>query len=127
MASRGPRAGSACCAWRPVCWPSAARWRSRWCGGRADCGCGGWGCWRWSVLTAALVYVQMVLGALVRHTHSSAWGRGHLLIAFAVVAAGVLLLKRIFDTPGRQRVVGRTALLLAVLLTVQVLLGVEAW
>jgi heme A synthase len=82
---------------------------------------------RWSLLTVGLVFLQLVFGALVRHTHSPLWGRGHLLTAFAVVTAVVVLVMLVFGNSARQRPVARTVVLLAVLVGVQLLLGVEAW
>ena len=82
---------------------------------------------RWTLLVVALVVGQLVLGALVRHTHSPVWGRGHLLVAFAVVAAVVVLVLRVYAGEGRHGPAARTAVLLAALVAVQVCLGVEAW
>src|SRR5205807_554740 len=64
---------------------------------------------------------------LVRHTHAPLWGRCHLLTAFAVTAAVVVLVLRVFADADRPRPVARTAVLLAVLVGVQLFLGVEAW
>jgi heme A synthase len=82
---------------------------------------------RWSALTAGVVLVQIVLGALVRHTHSSVWGRGHLLAAFAVVAAVVVLVRLVLENRSKYGQTAGLAVLLAALVTVQLLLGVEAW
>jgi heme A synthase len=82
---------------------------------------------RWAVLTVGLVFGQIVLGALVRHTHSPLWGRGHLLAAFAVVAAVAVLLRLVFEDRGRYGQMAGLAALLAALVVVQLLLGVEAW
>jgi heme A synthase len=82
---------------------------------------------RWSLVTAGLVYLQIVLGALVRH-EDFPWGaRAHLLIAFAVVAAVAWLAKLVLDDPARIRCLRTTVLLLPALITVQLFLGVEAW
>jgi cytochrome c oxidase assembly protein subunit 15 len=82
---------------------------------------------RWSLLTVGLVFLQLVFGALVRHTHAPLWGRFHLLTAFAVVATVVVLVLRVFTDADRKRPVARTAVVLGVLVGVQLLLGVEAW
>jgi heme A synthase len=82
---------------------------------------------RWAALAVGLVLVQIVLGALVRHTHSPLWGRGHLLAAFAVVAAVVLLVRLVFENRGKDGQTAGFAVLLAALVAVQLLLGVEAW
>jgi heme A synthase len=81
----------------------------------------------WSVLTAALIYVQLVLGGLVRHKDLPLGARAHLLGAFVVVAAVVWLVKLTFDVPARERQGGTAVAVLAALVIVQLLLGVESW
>jgi heme A synthase len=78
-------------------------------------------------LTAGLVYGQLVFGGLVRHASSKLGQRGHLLLAFAVVAAVVWLLKMTLDSPETGRRDRRTVTLLAGLVGLQLALGVEAW
>lgn len=80
-----------------------------------------------SVLTTILVFLQIVFGSFLRHTYSTLGQRGHLLLAFGVVAAVVWLVKEIWDRPAEERIAGFSALLLAVLVGGQVFLGVEAW
>jgi cytochrome c oxidase assembly protein subunit 15 len=80
---------------------------------------------RWSLLLVGIVLAQLVLGALVRHAHSPGWGRLHLLTAFAVVAVVSVLAVRFLD--GKQRPAARTVAVLAALVVVELLLGVEAW
>jgi heme A synthase len=82
---------------------------------------------RWAALVVGLAFVQAVLGALVRHTHSAAWGRGHLLVAFAVVAAVAVLVRLLLENRGKQGQTTGLAVLLTALVAVQLLLGVEAW
>jgi heme A synthase len=82
---------------------------------------------RWSLLTVGLVYVQLVLGALVRHKDLVLGARAHLLAAFAVVAAVVWLVKEVLERPHRTRQETAAALVLAGLVVVQLVLGVEAW
>jgi heme A synthase len=82
---------------------------------------------RWSLLVVGLVFAQLVLGALVRHTHSPLWGRAHLLTAFAVVAVVVVLVLQVFAGEARRGPAARTAVLLAALVALQLPLGVEAW
>jgi cytochrome c oxidase assembly protein subunit 15 len=81
----------------------------------------------WSVLTAALIYVQLVLGGLARHKDLPLGARAHLLGAFVVVAAVVWLVKLTFDVPARERQGGTAVAVLAALVIVQLLLGVESW
>ncbi|HJT78488.1 MAG TPA: COX15/CtaA family protein [Gemmataceae bacterium] len=80
---------------------------------------------RWSLAAVAVVFVQLVLGAAVRHTHAPHWGHAHLLVALAVVAAVVGLVRLAYRDEDRRT--ARSALLLGVLVVVQVLLGLEAW
>jgi cytochrome c oxidase assembly protein subunit 15 len=82
---------------------------------------------RWSILTAALVYLQIVFGSLVRHTDSVVGQRGHLLAAFAVVAAVIWLVKLSGEGSGRDKTVGNAARLLAAFVALQVMIGVETW
>jgi cytochrome c oxidase assembly protein subunit 15 len=82
---------------------------------------------RVSLATVILVYVQIIFGALFRHTFST-WGpRGHLLIAFAVVVATSWLVKEALDQQIRDLRVLVPVLCLGALLAVQLFLGVEAW
>jgi len=82
---------------------------------------------RWSLWTAVLVYCQLVLGGFVRHTSSGLGQRGHLLFAFAIVATVVWLMKCIFAAPRPDGRLTLAASLLACFLTIQLMLGVEAW
>ncbi|MFN4260539.1 MAG: COX15/CtaA family protein [Gemmataceae bacterium] len=82
---------------------------------------------RWSLLLVAVVYVQIILGAWVRHLGTPLSQRLHLLLAFAVVGVGVILLSMILTDPERDRRLTRPAVLLGVLMLAQILLGVEAW
>jgi heme A synthase len=82
---------------------------------------------RWSVLTAVLVYLQLLLGGIVRHTDFFLGPRLHLLGAFVVVGTVIWLIKLIFDLPIRDRVLVKGALVLILLVMVQLFLGVEAW
>ena len=81
---------------------------------------------RWSPLPVGLVFAQIVLGAVLRHTYSSLGQRGHVLVAFAVVAGVVWLVKEVWDCPHRDRALTLSAALLAIFVTLQVLFGVEA-
>lgn len=81
----------------------------------------------WSLATTGLLFVQIVLGAWVRHTDSRLGQRGHLLIAFAAVAATLWLVKIVWDEHGSERALTLPALFLGVLVFAQVLLGVESW
>lgn len=81
---------------------------------------------RFSIVTALVVFGQLVLGGLVRHQESLLGPRGHLLGAFVVVAAVVWLLKLIRESDLAEAFrVQRVALM--ALLAVQLWLGVESW
>jgi cytochrome c oxidase assembly protein subunit 15 len=77
--------------------------------------------WRLAAVTTTLVYLQIVFGALLRHTGE--WLDGHLLIA-ALVAVHVMLLGlRINRAHGDQPGLARPAVLLGALLVAQLALG----
>lgn len=82
---------------------------------------------RLSLLTAVLVYGQLVLGAVVRHKDVALGARAHLLFAFAVAAAAVWLARTAWDHGGRDRRLKAFAVLMLGLLGLQVWLGAEAW
>ena len=86
----------------------------------------GLGLKRWSLITAALVFGQLVLGGLVRHQQSLLGPRGHLLGAFVVVAAVVWLLKLIRESDANESFKVQRIVLMA-LLTLQLVLGIESW
>jgi heme A synthase len=79
-----------------------------------------------SVGLCLLVYIQVVFGALLRHWMDPIALRLHVLLAFAVVVAVLWLASRMVveeaDRPTR-----RLGYLLAALVLVQPILGVEAW
>jgi heme A synthase len=76
------------------------------------------------ILTAAVVFGQVVTGAVLRHTTSPLGPRLHLLLAFAVVAATIVVGRQLADAP---RLIRRLKIALHALVGVQVLLGIEAW
>jgi cytochrome c oxidase assembly protein subunit 15 len=82
---------------------------------------------RCAFLTVGLVYLQIVLGALVRHKGYPLGARAHLLIAFAVVAAVAWLTKMVLDNRSREPALNRSVRLLLLLVGLQVFLGIEAW
>src|SRR5262249_30051281 len=77
---------------------------------------------RWAL---ALIYLQIVLGVLLRHTYSSLAQRLHLLTAFAALAAVIWLVKVIWEQ--RDHTLRVSAIFLVCAVGVQLLLGVEAW
>jgi cytochrome c oxidase assembly protein subunit 15 len=82
---------------------------------------------RWSLIVTALLYLQIVLGAVLRHTLSGVAQRGHMLTAFVVVAALVWLANITLENQAGEKALRRAVLWLAGLVALQVLLGVEAY
>jgi cytochrome c oxidase assembly protein subunit 15 len=82
---------------------------------------------RWSLLVTSLLILQLVLGAFVRHRGSAIGQRGHLLVAFAAIAAVTWLVKMIWDHHSSERALVGAARLLAIVVVIQVALGIEAW
>jgi cytochrome c oxidase assembly protein subunit 15 len=82
--------------------------------------------WRWSVGTALLVYLQLIFGAILRHTYSPLGQRGHIIVAFAVVAAVAWLVKMVVDQRDGEKHLAILVSVLAALVAAQVFLGVEA-
>lgn len=80
---------------------------------------------RWALGTVVLIFVQIILGAMLRHTGSGLGQRGHLLLAFAVAIAVAWLWKLVLQGPDKTLLVPVAVLAAAV--AVQVVLGVEAW
>jgi heme A synthase len=81
---------------------------------------------RFTVILAGLVFLQVVWGAILRHTPGPAVQRLHLLTAFVVVAAAIWVI-RLASAPEYGKRFRRFQLVLIHLLALQVLLGVEAW
>ncbi len=81
----------------------------------------------WSLVLAALVFFQLVWGALLRHTNGALAQRMHLMTAFAVVAAAVWFAHLALANPSARRLLSRTLILLGIFLTLQIMLGVESW
>lgn len=80
---------------------------------------------RWSLVTALLVFAQLVLGGVLRHNIDLGLGlRGHLLGALAVVAA-VLWLYKLYRDAGCPVGFRRTMHCLLALIGAQAVLGVE--
>jgi cytochrome c oxidase assembly protein subunit 15 len=78
---------------------------------------------RLTLWLAGLVYLQIVFGAIVRHSHQRLTQRLHFLFAFAVVAVAIWLLAR----PKEDRRFRIMIRILVALLVVQIMVGVEAW
>jgi heme a synthase len=81
----------------------------------------------WTLVIVALVSLQIVFGALLRHSYSQLGPRGHFLVAFVVVAAVAWLAKEVWERHSGERALVVPAAILAGLVGLQVMLGVEAW
>jgi cytochrome c oxidase assembly protein subunit 15 len=74
---------------------------------------------------AALVYVQVVFGAVTRHLFDRTAQRFHVLLAFVVVLGVVDLTRALWR--GADRPLRRALVVLGALVLIQPILGVEAW
>jgi heme A synthase len=86
-----------------------------------------WPLRRLATAVAALVFVQIVFGGLLRHMGNPLAQRLHPLLAFAAVAAVVWTVARTFQEVDGAGGLRRPALGLLMLLGIQVVLGIEAW
>jgi cytochrome c oxidase assembly protein subunit 15 len=82
---------------------------------------------RLALFATGLIYLQIVLGSLVRHTYSAAGPRAHLLVAFCVAAVVAWLAREAWDSRHADRRLRAPVAILVVLATVQIWLGIEAW
>ena len=81
---------------------------------------------RLSLITTGLIYMQLIFGAVLRHTGSRL--DAHLLFAFLVALHIFLLARRILGTNDEaQRIAPSMALLLLGLLAIQLMLGTGAF
>ena len=81
---------------------------------------------RWSLLTAALIYGQLVLGGVLRHKAFMLGSRLHLLGAFVVLGAVVWLAKLGWESERRASLAFSLKILVASV-GFQILLGIETW
>lgn len=80
-----------------------------------------------AMVLVAVLLCQLVFGAMIRHAPTPLMQRMHLLTAFVAVALAVWLLSSGFRSLDGRSVLGFGSIILAVLITAQVALGVEAW
>lgn len=80
----------------------------------------------WTIFTAVVIIVQLILGGMTRHQDFLFGPRAHLLGAFGVVACVAVLVRMTFDRDQGDGVSG-PIFLLAGLVLGQVFLGVETW
>jgi cytochrome c oxidase assembly protein subunit 15 len=81
---------------------------------------------RWSLITMLIVYAQLVTGGVMRHRDFLLGSRLHLVGAFLVLGAVIWLMKLARESERRDSL-ARSVHVLCMLLTFQVLLGIEAW
>jgi cytochrome c oxidase assembly protein subunit 15 len=81
----------------------------------------------WALGVSGLVFVQIIFGAIVRHSYLRLAQRLHFLLAFAVLAAVLWLLLIVREEAAGDRRFWWTGHFLAVVLVLQLSLGVEAW
>jgi heme A synthase len=73
------------------------------------------------------MFAQVVLGALVRHGPTPLTQRLHFLAAFVATALAVWMIFALFRDPDGRARVAFVVGALCVLITLQLILGVEAW
>ncbi len=80
---------------------------------------------RLAVMTTGFIYIQLILGAIVRHTHQ--WVPAHVTMAILVLIHLVLTVNLVLSNVHSDPLLRRTALILAVFTVIQPLLGAGAW
>ena len=80
-----------------------------------------------ATLTIIFIYLQLILGAAVRHTESNPAVVLHIVNALLVVIHIFLLVKRIVYNHGHDRILNRAALTLGLLTLFQIFLGIGSF
>lgn len=80
---------------------------------------------RLCVMTTAIIYIQIALGAVLRHT--GGYLDAHLLFAFLVAVHVILVLRRVAGLEAQRPLLVRSAALLTMLLALQLFLGAAAF
>jgi heme A synthase len=81
----------------------------------------------WAFALTALLFVQIIWGAIIRHDPTPLMQRLHFLTAFLALTIAVLLLRAVFANAEARSRIGWIGLVLGGLLVAQLYLGVEAW
>ena len=81
----------------------------------------------WTLATSILIFIQIVFGAVIRHSSLRLGQRLHFLIAFAVMGVIVWLMTVLREDAPQNRRMKLVGHVLAIILVFQVSLGVEAW
>lgn len=83
---------------------------------------------RWQTVCLVLFsYTQIVWGAWIRHAPDAVGNRLHLIFAFVVVGFATLTIKQAMSDSHTKAKLKLPAFILMGLITLQILLGVEAW
>jgi cytochrome c oxidase assembly protein subunit 15 len=80
-----------------------------------------------TLIVSLIVYLQLVFGAVVRHSHTRLAQRLHFLLAFVVLGVVFWLMTALREEGALERRVRLLGRVLMVVLTFQIMLGVEAW
>lgn len=81
--------------------------------------------YRWGILSALIVFAQVVFGAILRHTNSTVAPRLHMLGAFLVLFATAAVSR--YSKLGGSIAVRRLAIIASSFAGLQILVGIEAW
>jgi heme a synthase len=82
---------------------------------------------RWTWMLVVVLVMQLIWAAMLRHTGGSLAQRLHILTAFVAVAMIVAIAVRILNHPGNRGALALTTWHLIGLVSVQLILGVEAY
>jgi len=80
---------------------------------------------RFSIITSVAIYIQLVIGAVYRHTGSGLWI--HLLLALTVTTIIFLLMDSVNKKVGEVTILRRTAITLSALIVLQLFSGMGAY
>ena len=80
---------------------------------------------RLAIITTVLIYLQLILGAVVRHTHHGI--EAHVVVGILALIHLYLIANLLLHEAGSDILLSRAALALAVLGLVQPVLGVGSW
>ena len=82
---------------------------------------------RQTAILVAVTYAQIIWGAMIRHQPGPIGNRLHLLFAFVVVGFATLVMKQAASDPIAKNYLRWPSRILMGLITLQIVLGVEAW
>jgi heme a synthase len=82
---------------------------------------------RFSLVLVGLIFLQVLFGAIIRHVQDRLAQRAHVVFAFVVLGASLWVIFKVWELGTEQAAAKRWAVVVAALIGVQLLLGVEAW